>query len=305
MGGPDVAHCHCGQVVGLAWAWLCQGPTRCPRLPSKGSPCFTWPSPGPSFLTGGTPRAFLVCCLRFCWITTVPLDLLHLPAPIDEVGHAPSLSQRSGSLWHSPVQKSKDSTTYGERPGSTKANNRVRPRKLKSVVLKPNTCGGREPVLEAGEHRAVRHNTRRRSLNHYNGTEPAGRLESHNRFYFPALPSILFPSGFKERLVVLCSIFCPLLACALLCFPPAVPFSAHNRFFLPWAVYYRPLAFPPTFGVCGARTCAVGGSTRSLEVLTLPSTCACPSCTKTQKNKRKGTEKQRRTRKKDKKKKDK
>ena len=21
---------------------------RCPRLPSKGSPCFTWPSPGPS-----------------------------------------------------------------------------------------------------------------------------------------------------------------------------------------------------------------------------------------------------------------
>ena len=32
---------------------------RCPRLPSKGSPCFTWPSPGPSFLTGGTPHAFL------------------------------------------------------------------------------------------------------------------------------------------------------------------------------------------------------------------------------------------------------
>ena len=206
-------------------------------------------------------------------------------------------------MWHSPVQKSKDSTTYGERPGSTKANNRVRPRKLKSVVLKPNTCGGREPVLEAGEHRAVRHNTRRRSLNHYNGTGPAGRLESHNRFSFPALPSILFPSGFKERLVVLCSIFCPLLACALLCFPPAVPFSAHNRFFLPWAVYYRPLAFPPTFGVCGARTCAVGGSTRSLEVLILPSTCACPTCTKTQGNKRKGTEKQRRTRKKDKKRK--
>ena len=122
--GPDVPHCYRGPVVGLAWAWLCQGPTRCPRLPSKGSPCFTWPSPGPSFLTGGTPRAFLVCCLRFCWITTVPLDLLHLPAPIDEVGHAPSLSQRSGSLWHSPVQKLKDSTTYGERPGSTKANNR-------------------------------------------------------------------------------------------------------------------------------------------------------------------------------------
>ena len=167
--------------------------------------------------------------------------------------HAHSLSQRSGPLWHSPVQKSSDSTTHRTRPGSKKADNRVRPRKSNSVILKPNACGGREPVLEAGEHRAVQHNTRRRSLNHYNGTGPAGRLESHNRFSFPALPSILFPSGFKERLVVLCSIFCPLLACALLCFPPAVPFSAHNRFFLPWAVYYRPLAFPPTFIVCCLR----------------------------------------------------
>ena len=128
---------------------------RCPRLPSKGSPCFTWPSPGPSFLTGGTPRAFLVCCLRFCWITTVPLDLLHLPAPIDEVGHAPSLSQRSGSLWHSPVQKLKDSTTYGERPGSTKANNRVRI--LPSSCISPNLwCLRRENLCRGRQYSLLR-----------------------------------------------------------------------------------------------------------------------------------------------------
>ena len=57
----------------------------------------------------------------------------------------------------------------------------------------------------------------------------------------------------------------PLFVCALLCFPPAVPFSAHNRFFLPWAVYYRPLAFPPTFNICCLRFSAVGGSTRSFD----------------------------------------
>ena len=38
---------------------------------------------------------------------------------------AHSLSQRSGPLWHSPVQKSSDSTTHRPRPGSKKANNRV------------------------------------------------------------------------------------------------------------------------------------------------------------------------------------
>ena len=113
---------------------------------------------------------------------------------------AHSLSQRSGPLWHSPVQKSSDSTTHRPRPGSKKANSRVRPRKGTSVILRPNACGGREPVLEAGEHRAVRHNTRRRSLNHYDSTEPSGRLIGHNRF--PTLPSPLFPSGFEERFVV-------------------------------------------------------------------------------------------------------
>ena len=82
----------------------------------------------------------------------------------------------------SPVQKSRDSTMHGKRPGSKKANNRVRPRKLKSVLLTPNSCGGRAPVLETGEHRAVRHNTRRRSLNHYDSREPSGRLEGHSRF---------------------------------------------------------------------------------------------------------------------------
>ena len=45
----------------------------------------------------------------------------------------------------------------------------------------------------------------------------------------------------------------PLLVCALPRFPPAAPLSAHNRFFLPWAAYYRPLAFPPTFTVCCLR----------------------------------------------------
>ena len=134
--------------------------------------------------------------------------------------HAHSLSQRSGPLWHSPVQKSSDSTTHRTRPGSKKADNRVRPRKLNSVILKPNACGGREPVLEAGEHRAVRHNTRRRSLNHYDSREPSGRLEGHSRFYFPTLPSILFPTGFEGRPVVLCGILCPFVClCAPLFFP--------------------------------------------------------------------------------------
>ena len=39
----------------------------------------------------------------------------------------------------------------------------------------------------------------------------------------------------------------------------------HNRFFLPWAVCYRPRAFPPTFNICCLRFSAVGGSTRSLD----------------------------------------
>ena len=79
---------------------------------------------------------------------------------------------------------------------------------------------GREPVLEAGEHRAVRHNTRRRSLNHYDSREPSGRLEGHSRFEFPTLPSILFPTGFKGRPVVLCGILCPFVClCDPLFFP--------------------------------------------------------------------------------------
>ena len=73
-------------------------------------------------------------------------------------------------------------------------------------------------MLEAGEHRAVRHNTRRRSLNHYDSTEPSGRLIGHNRF--PTLPSPLFPSGFKERFVVLCCIFFPFVG---LCPPSLSP----------------------------------------------------------------------------------
>ena len=107
---------------------------------------------------------------------------------------------------------------HGKRSGTKKANNRDRPRKLKSVILTPNSCGGRAPVLEAGEHRAVRHNTRRRSLNHYDSTEPSGRLIGHNRF--PTLPSPLFPSGFKERFVVLCCIFFPFVG---LCPPSLSP----------------------------------------------------------------------------------
>ena len=157
---------------------------------------------------------------------------------------AHSLSQRSGPLWHSPVQKSSDSTTHRPRPGSKKANNRVRPRKLTSVILRPNACGGREPVLEAGEHRAVRHNTRRRSLNHYDSTEPSGRLIGHNRF--PTLPSPLFPSGFKERFVVLCCIFFPFVG---LCPPSLSPGGA-------------PLGAQPIFS-------SVGGI--------LPSSCISPN----------------------------
>ena len=57
----------------------------------------------------------------------------------------------------------------------------------------------------------------------------------------------------------------PLLVCALPRFPPAAPLSAHNRFFLPWAAYYRPLAFPPTCNICCLRFSAVGGCTRSLD----------------------------------------
>ena len=134
--------------------------------------------------------------------------------------HAHSLSQRSGPLWHSPVQKSSDSTTHQTRPGSKKADNRVRPRKVNWVILKPNACGGREPVLEAGEHRAVQHNTRRCSLNHYGSHRPSGRLEGHNRFQFPTLPSLPFLSGFKERFVVLCCIVFPFVG---LCPPSLSP----------------------------------------------------------------------------------
>ena len=88
---------------------------------------------------------------------------------------------------------------------------------------------GREPVLEAGEHRAVRHNTRRRSLNHYDSTEPSGRLIGHNRF--PTLPSPLFPSGFKGRFVVLCCIFFPFVGlCPPSLSPGGAPLSAQPIF---------------------------------------------------------------------------
>ena len=143
---------------------------------------------------------------------------------------------------------------HGKRPGSKKANNRVRPRKLKSVILTPNSCGGRAPVLEAGEHRAVRHNTRRRSLNHYDSPEPSGRLEGHSRFEFRTLPSILFPTGFKGRPVVLCGILCPFVClCAPLFFPGDHLLCSTTDFFFRGRVCYRPLAFPPTFIVCCLR----------------------------------------------------
>ena len=48
-------------------------------------------------------------------------------------------------------------------------------------------------------------------------------------------------------------------------FPRRPPSMLHNRFFLLWAVCYRPLAFPPTFNICCLRFSAVGGSTRSLD----------------------------------------
>ena len=84
-------------------------------------------------------------------------------------------------------------------------------------------------MLEAGEHRAVRHNTRRRSLNHYDSTEPSGRLIGHNRF--PTLPSPLFPSGFKERFVVLCCIFFPFVGlCPPSLSPGGAPLSAQPIF---------------------------------------------------------------------------
>ena len=61
------------------------------------------------------------------------------------------------------------------------------------------------------------------------------------RLYHP------FPSFRDSKSALLCCVASsfPLLVCALPRFPPAAPLSAHNRFFLPWAAYYRPLAFPP------------------------------------------------------------
>ena len=69
------------------------------------------------------------------------------------------------------------------------------------------------------------------------------------RLYHP------FPSFRDSKSALLCCVASsfPLLVCALPRFPPAAPLSAHNRFFLPWAAYYRPLAFPPTFTVCCLR----------------------------------------------------
>ncbi len=96
--------------------------------------------------------------------------------------HAHSSSQRSDPLWHSTVQKSGDSKAHSKRPGSRKAHNRVRQRKLKSVVKERTEPGGPEPVLETGEERALRHNTTRRSLNHDHRSERCGHLEVHNRF---------------------------------------------------------------------------------------------------------------------------
>ena len=75
---------------------------RCPRLPSKGSPCFTWPSPGPSFLTGGTPRAFLVCCLRFCFVPLLPLQIPVCspsePDSFQNTSHFHPVTQHNGFL---------------------------------------------------------------------------------------------------------------------------------------------------------------------------------------------------------------
>ena len=59
------------------------------------------------------------------------------------------------------------------------------------------------------EEKALRHNATRRTLNHSYRGEICGHLEVHNRFRSPTSPPQVFPSGFKERLVVLCCIFSP------------------------------------------------------------------------------------------------
>ena len=120
---------------------------------------------------------------------------------------------------------------HGKRPGSKKANYRVRRRKLKSVILTPNSCGGRAPVLEAGEHRAVRHNTRRRSLNHYDSREPSGRLEGHSRFYFRLYHLSSSQRDSKGALWCCVASCAPLFVCALLCFSPATTFYAPQPIF--------------------------------------------------------------------------
>ena len=66
--------------------------------------------------------------------------------------------------------------------------------------------------------------------------------------------------------MVLCGILCPFVClCAPLFFPGDHLLCSTTDFFLPWAVCYRPLAFPPTFNICCLRFSAVGGSTRSLD----------------------------------------
>ena len=71
-----------------------------------------------------------------------------------------------------------------------------------------------------------------------------------NFWLYHPLPSL---RGSRSALLCCVASSFPLLVCVLPRFPPAALLSAHNRFFLPWAVYYRPLAFPPTFIVCSLR----------------------------------------------------
>ena len=77
----------------------------------------------------------------------------------------------------------------------------------------------------------------------------ASLVTTDSRHYHP--PSSLRDS--KSALLCCVASSFPLLVCALPRFPPAAPLSAHNRFFLPRAAYYRPLTFPPTFTVCCLR----------------------------------------------------